>query len=56
MSVFLGPLIATLFLSLIGVGRVMWIFAGLYLLSAVLTWYLKLPAASRPTAAPSNAQ
>jgi polyol permease family len=56
MSVFLGPLIATLFLSLIGVGGVMWIFAGLYLLSAVLTWYLKLPAASRPTAAPSNAQ
>ncbi|WP_248763297.1 MFS transporter [Pseudarthrobacter sp. SSS035] len=55
LSVFLGPLIATLFLSLIGVGGVMWIFAGLYLLSAVLTWQLKLPATSRH-AVPSNTQ
>lgn len=46
MSVFLGPLIVTLFLSLIGVGGVMWIFAGLYVLSAVLTWQLKLPSAA----------
>ncbi|MCX2749242.1 MFS transporter [Arthrobacter sp. MI7-26] len=56
LSVFLGPLIVTLFLSLVGVGGVMWIFAGLYLLSAVLTWQLKLPAASRDIAAPSSAQ
>jgi MFS family permease len=54
MSVFLGPLIVTVFLSLIGVGGVMWIFAGLYLLSAVLTWQLKLPAMSRHAAAGSN--
>ncbi|CAH0202716.1 Alpha-ketoglutarate permease [Arthrobacter sp. Bi83] len=46
MSVFLGPLIVTLFLSLVGVGGVMWIFAGLYVLSAVLTWQLKLPSAA----------
>lgn len=46
MSVFLGPLIVTLFLSFIGVGGVMWIFALLYVLSAVLTWQLKLPSAA----------
>lgn len=56
LSVFLGPLIVTLFLSLVGVGGVMWIFAGLYLLSAVMTWQLKLPAASRRSAAPSNSR
>lgn len=56
LSVFLGPLIVTLFLSVVGVGGVMWIFAGLYLLSAVMTWQLKLPAASRDIAAPSSAQ
>lgn len=56
LSVFLGPLIVTLFLSLVGVGGVMWIFAGLYLLSAVVTWQLKLPAASRNAAAPSSSR
>lgn len=46
MSVFLGPLIVTVSLSSVGVGGVMWIFAGLYLLSTVLTWQLKVPASS----------
>jgi len=43
MSAFLGPLIVTLFLGSLGVAGVMWIFAGLYLVSAVLVWQLKLP-------------
>ena len=43
MSAFLGPLIVTLFLGPLGVRGVMWIFSGLYLVSAVLAWQLKLP-------------
>ena len=43
MSAFLGPLVVTLFLGPLGVLGVMWIFAGLYLVSAVLAWQLKLP-------------
>lgn len=43
MSTFLGPLVVTLFISPLGVGGVMWIFAVLYLLSAVLVWQMRLP-------------
>jgi polyol permease family/HAD superfamily hydrolase (TIGR01509 family) len=43
MSTFLGPLVVTLFLGPLGVGGVMWIFAVLYILSAVLVWQLRLP-------------
>jgi polyol permease family/HAD superfamily hydrolase (TIGR01549 family) len=42
-SVFLGPLIVTIFLGLLGVAGVMWVFAALYVLSAVLAMLLKLP-------------
>ena len=42
-SVWVGPAIVGLFLPLVGVAGVMWIFAGLYLLSAVLAMFLTLP-------------
>jgi polyol permease family len=38
-----GPAIVGLFLPLVGVGGVMWIYAVLYLVSAVLTLFLRLP-------------
>lgn len=43
LSVFVGPLVVTLFLGVVGVGGVMWIFAGMYVLAAVLAWRLTLP-------------
>ena len=43
-SVWAGPLIVRLFLVPLGVVGVMWIFAVLYLISAVLTLFLTLPA------------
>lgn len=42
-SVWAGPAIVALFLRPLGVAGVMWIFAGLYLLSAVLALFLTLP-------------
>lgn len=42
-SVWAGPGIVALFLPSFGVAGVMWIFAGLYLLSAVLALFLTLP-------------
>lgn len=42
-SVWVGPAIVTLFLPVAGVVGVMWIYAILYLLSAVLTLFLTLP-------------
>ncbi|HEY4008298.1 MAG TPA: RbtT/DalT/CsbX family MFS transporter [Pseudonocardia sp.] len=41
-SAFLGPLVVTLFFAPFGLGTVMWIYAGMYLLSAVLATTLKL--------------
>jgi polyol permease family len=41
-STFLGPLVVTLFFAPFGLGAVMWIYAGMYLLSAVLACTLKL--------------
>jgi MFS family permease len=43
-STWVGPAIVGLFLAPLGVGGVMWIFAALYVISAVLAWTLKLPA------------
>jgi hypothetical protein len=43
-SNWVGPAIVWLFLKPLGVGGVMWIYAGLYVLSAVLTLFLTLPA------------
>jgi hypothetical protein len=42
-SVWVGPAVVALFMPTLGVAGVMWIFAGLYLLSAVLTLFLTLP-------------
>lgn len=42
-SNWVGPAIVALFLPLVGVGGVMWIYAVLYLVSAVLTLFLTLP-------------
>jgi polyol permease family len=42
-SIWLGPAIAGIFLPLIGVGGVMWIFATMYLLAAVVGTLLKTP-------------
>ncbi|MEV8593852.1 MFS transporter [Streptomyces sp. NPDC052012] len=53
-STFVGPAVVGLFLGPLGVQGVMWIFAGLYLASAVMTLCLTLPepdATERTTAA-----
>ncbi|MFI9822035.1 MFS transporter [Streptomyces sp. NPDC052013] len=53
-STFVGPAVVGLFLGPLGVQGVMWIFAGLYLASAVMTLYLTLPepdSSERTTAA-----
>ena len=43
MSTFVGPLIVTLLLAPLGVGGVMWVFAVLYIVAAILAWQLRLP-------------
>jgi MFS family permease len=43
-SVWIGPALVALFLPRVGVAGVMWIFAVLYLISAVLTLFLTQPA------------
>ena len=47
-SVWLGPAIAGLFLPRVGVAGVIWIFAGLYVLSAGITMMLRLPGEQKP--------
>ncbi len=42
-SAWVGPAIVGIFLPLVGVGGVMWIFAVLYVISAVLTMLMKVP-------------
>ena len=42
-SIWLGPAIAGIFLPRIGVGGVIWIFAMMYLLAAVIGFFLKTP-------------
>ncbi|MCA1686843.1 MAG: MFS transporter, partial [Planctomycetia bacterium] len=43
-SVWVGPALVAVFLPRVGVAGVMWIFAVLYLVSAVLALFLTLPA------------
>lgn len=43
LSVFLGPAIVGLFIGVLGTSGVIWILAGLYFLSAILTGFVKLP-------------
>jgi polyol permease family/HAD superfamily hydrolase (TIGR01549 family) len=47
-SAMLGPAIVAIFIGPLGVEGVMWIFAGLYALSAVLSLFLTLPAEVEP--------
>jgi MFS family permease len=42
-ATWVGPGIVTIFLPMVGVAGVMWIFAGLYVLSAVMALFLTLP-------------
>jgi polyol permease family len=46
-SVWFGPAIVALFLAPLGVAGVMWIFALLYVVSAILTLFLTLPSEAR---------
>jgi polyol permease family len=43
MSTWIGPAIAGIFLPLLGVGGVIWIFAGMYLTAAVISYTLRIP-------------
>lgn len=43
LAAFVGPLVVTVFIGTLGVGGIMWIFAGLYFLGAFLTNFLTLP-------------
>lgn len=43
LPVFVGPAIVGIFIGLIGNAGVIWILAVLYFISAVLTWFIKLP-------------
>lgn len=50
LAVFAGPLIVGLFFGVAGAEGVIWILAGLYLLSAVLTRFITLPHNRQPAA------
>ncbi|MGA5409792.1 MFS transporter [Streptomyces lavendulocolor] len=50
-STFVGPALVGVFLGPLGVEGVMWIFAGLYLASAVMALFLRLPEPVAPGAA-----
>lgn len=50
-SAFLGPLVVTLALGPFGVAGVMWTYAVLYLISAILAWQLRLPKSVEKTTA-----
>src|SRR5690606_38621481 len=55
LSVFAGPLIVRAFIGPLGNGGVIWILAGLYLLSAIMTRFITLPKeelSSEPTLNP----
>ncbi len=43
LSAFVGPAIAGIFLPLVGVSGVIWIFAVLYLIAAVISFTLRIP-------------
>ena len=50
-SVWLGPLVVTLFRGSLGIQGVIWIFSGMYLLSAILTIFLRVSPEAKATAA-----
>jgi polyol permease family len=43
MSTWIGPAIAGIFLPLVGVSGVIWIFAGMYLVAAIISFTLRIP-------------
>jgi polyol permease family len=43
LAVFVGPAIVGIFIGIVGNEGVVWILAGLYLISAILTWFISLP-------------
>src|SRR5699024_302831 len=43
LPVFVGPALVGLFIGMIGNEGVIWILAGLYFVSAILTWFITLP-------------
>lgn len=54
LAVFAGPLIVGLFFGMVGAEGVVWILAGLYLLSAVLTQFITLPQKGQPDGIPTG--
>jgi len=52
--IWLGPAIAGIFLPRIGIGGVIWIFAAMYILAAVVGIFLKIPQPGRPPLAESE--
>jgi MFS family permease len=55
-SNWVGPAIVWLFLPVVGVGGVMWIYAVLYLISAVLTLFLTLPSEEQTPSVATSAE
>jgi MFS family permease len=43
MSTWIGPAVAGIFLPILGVSGVIWIFAGMYVLAAFLSFLLRVP-------------
>jgi hypothetical protein len=43
MSTWVGPAIAGIFIPLVGVAGVMWIFAFTYVISAIISYRLRIP-------------
>jgi MFS family permease len=43
MSTWIGPAIAGIFLPLLGVGGVIWIFAAMYFIAAIISFTLRIP-------------
>jgi polyol permease family len=54
LAVFAGPLIVGLFFGMVGAEGVVWILAGLYLLSAILTQFITLPQKGQPDGIPTG--
>lgn len=54
LAVFAGPAIVGIFIGSLGSAGVVWILAGLYFLSALLTWFINLPARTTTEVVPED--
>ena len=54
LAVFAGPAIVGIFIGSLGSTGVVWILAGLYFLSALLTWFINLPARTTTEVVPED--